>query len=101
MHPCASLLRPGNRETSAQMQDARVVLAYAPKDKKGPQGVCSWPWAHALHSAALEGLQVTLSLLSTKRTGKILLLGYLARAAVVHTGFVKLDIGKLLGRVQC
>lgn len=41
------------------MQDARVALAYAPKDE-GRQGVCRWPWAHSLHSAALEGLQVVL-----------------------------------------
>lgn len=42
------------------LQDARVVLAYGPKDK-GQHGVCSWPWAHSLHSAALEGLQVLLN----------------------------------------
>ena len=44
------------------LQDAKVVLAYAPKAQK-QQGICRWPWAHALHSAALEGLQVTWSLL--------------------------------------
>lgn len=39
------------------MQDALVVLAYTPK-QEGCKGICSWPWGHALHSGALEGLQV-------------------------------------------
>ncbi|KAL3161267.1 hypothetical protein ABBQ38_009628 [Trebouxia sp. C0009 RCD-2024] len=38
------------------LKDARVVLAYGSKGS-GQQGVCVWPWAHSLHSAALEGLQ--------------------------------------------
>ncbi|KAA6421689.1 MAG: hypothetical protein FRX49_08300 [Trebouxia sp. A1-2] len=38
------------------LRDALVVLAYAPK-QEGCNGICSWPWGHALHSAALEGLQ--------------------------------------------
>ena len=41
------------------LQDALVVLAYAPK-QEGCKGICSWPWGYALHSAALEGLQVNL-----------------------------------------
>ncbi|DBA80947.1 TPA: hypothetical protein ACH3X2_007167 [Trebouxia sp. C0005] len=43
------------------LRDALVVLAYAPK-QEGCNGICSWPWGHALHSAALEGLQVALEM---------------------------------------
>ena len=42
---------------AAAVQDAKVALAYSPR-QTGAQGLCKWPWAHALHAAALEGLQV-------------------------------------------
>ncbi|KAL0022671.1 hypothetical protein WJX79_007842 [Trebouxia sp. C0005] len=52
------LLRPVPKAGKFEqaLQDALVVLAYAPK-QEGCMGICSWPWGHALHSAALEGLQ--------------------------------------------
>lgn len=60
--PCAYTTKKSKsgQSRSPPLQDARVVLVYAPK-LKGQQGICSWPWAYGLHSAALEGLQVALS----------------------------------------
>ena len=43
------------------VQDAKVVLAYGPKEEAGSESRCTWPWAQVLHAQALEGLQVSLT----------------------------------------
>ena len=45
-------------EVCVVMQDAKLVLAYAPQQALD-HSKCAWPWAHALHSMALEGLHVS------------------------------------------
>lgn len=60
------------------LQDALVVLAYAPK-QEGCKGICSWPWAHALHSAALEGLQVNVDAVYSSLSSQCICLHVLLR----------------------